>query len=215
MSSPCPRRPHVIDLLLEQDPPADMLAHVADCAECAREWGELRALPRLLAGSTLPDPEEVHARTAGKLIGEIRRRRRRRQAAVAAAALVLMTAAGATGAAVSGAIAPQQGPVPAGTEQVRAFGPHGVRLTADLMPRLWGTQLQIHAVGLPRDVRCELIAEGPGQAAQPAGSWWSAQGSVASVTTATSWHIGQLTRFELLAGGRVLASAPVRAGSRS
>lgn len=220
MSRSCPRRPQIIELLLEPDPPADLLAHVASCADCAQDWDELRVLPRLLTGRALPDPDEVHARTAGHLISEIRRGRRRRQVTAAAAVLGLMAAAGAAGAVVFGPVVPPGTPapfgesaLPAGAEQVRAAGLNGVRLTADLLPRAWGTAMRIQASGLPSHIRCELIADGPGQAAQPAGWWWSGQGSVSSVIVATSWHLGQLSQVELVADGRVLVSAPIRAGS--
>jgi hypothetical protein len=219
MSRSCPRRPQVIDLLLEPDPPADLLEHVASCADCGQDWDELRVLPRLLTGRALPDPDEVHAQTAGNLIRAIGRGRRRRQVTAGAAVLGLMAAAGAAGAVVSGTRAPPGRPAPlggsafpAGAEQVRAVGLNGVRLTADLQPRAWGTALRIQASGLPPRVRCELIADGPGQAPQSAGWWWSGQGSVASVVVATSWHLGQLTKVELVADGRVLASAPIPAG---
>jgi hypothetical protein len=211
VSRSCPRRPQVIDLLLESDPPADLRAHVAGCADCAQDWDELRVLPLLLTGRALPDPDEVHAHTAGVLISRIRRGHRRRQVSVAAAVLVLMAVAGAAGAALSRTGAPATTALPAGAEQVRAVGQNGVRLTADLLPRAWGTALRIQASGLPRDIRCELIADGSGQAAQPAGWWWSGQGSVASVVVATSWHLGQLTQVELVADGRVLVSVPIRA----
>lgn len=212
MSRSCPRRPQIIDLLLEPDPPAELLAHVAGCADCAQDWSELRVLPRLLSGRALTDPDEAHAHTAGNLIRQVRRERRRRQVSAAAAVLVLMTAAGAAGAVVSGAAgSPSATALPAGSEQVRAVGLNGARLTADLVPREWGTAMRIQANGLPPDVRCELIADGPGQAAQPAGWWWSGQGSVASVVVATSWHLGQLTQVELVAGGRVLVSVPISA----
>lgn len=211
MSRSCPRRPQVIELLLEPDPPADLLAHVADCADCAQDWDELRVLPRLLTGRALPDPDDVHARTAGDLIRRIRRGRRRRQVSAAAAVLVLMVVAGAAGAVVSRTAAPATTALPAGAEQVRATGQNGVRLTADLLPREWGTALRIQASGLPPRIRCELIADGPGQGAQSAGWWWSGEGSVTSVVVATSWHLAQLTQVELVADGRILVSVPISA----
>lgn len=191
--------------------------HLADCPRCQAAVARLAGLPGLLAGTSradvdlgaVPVPDTLLPRLLVSVTGERRRR------------LVLSSLAGAAVAAAIAVVvallvrpapaAPQALPattqtVPATTQALPApvqmtplvAGPMNVSL--QLTDKQWGTSVVIrcayegtHQAG----VGYQLVAFDSSGTPQTLGWWASVTGSATTVTTASSWHLKDISRLEV------------------
>jgi hypothetical protein len=144
---------------------------------CGPSAQELEVLPRLLAA--VPAPGEP---PAAPVLSELAYERLRRSAAASLAParrrparwrLVAAAAVLAAGAAVGTGLALSSGGPAATVVQGTAAGVHA---SASLRPENRGTGVDLDIDGIPRGVRCELVAVGRDGREQPTGTWRVADG---------------------------------------
>ena len=162
---------HALGLLSEAEALA-LEAHLISCAECRREWEEVRDTVALVGehvpkeffdtDRANPDDDPVFVRTLRAVRQEKRAQVRRRlwKPLAAAAAAVIVALGGAV--VVGRALAPEPTPAilqAAGARTVQGTGVAGASLQAILAPAASGdtVQLQVTAAGFPRGARCQLL----------------------------------------------------------
>jgi anti-sigma factor RsiW len=167
--------------LLDTREAAAVQAHLSTCAQCRREYADLRDTSALLdevppemflEGPPHPDADLVLQRALWQVRGESRSKRGRRRVQLAAAAVVTGLALTGGVVAVTRATAPDvvtAAPVP-GTVSVQG-GDGPVRLAADLAPARGWVRVTAHVSGIPAGERCELVVVGRDGAEEVAGSW--------------------------------------------
>ena len=181
---------HALGQLSETDAVA-LEAHLATCAECTREWQEVRDTTALL-DKHVPDEAFLEALTdtaradpndlvfQGRILPAVRREKRAEarhrllRPLAAAAAVVLVALAGAV--AVGRASAPEPPPTilqVAGARTVQGTGVGGATLQATVAPAPTGdtVQLLVNAAGLPRGAHCQLYVVTTDGTRELAGSW--------------------------------------------
>jgi anti-sigma factor RsiW len=166
--------------LLDGPDAATVQAHLAACADCRREWADVRETAALLG--TVPPESLVDAPPLGDLalrraLRQIRdqpgapRRwsvppRGRRLAVAAAAALVLL----AGGAVIGRVTAPPAATALAGGHTVQ--GSEGaVHMSATVVPAAGWVRLSVTVRGLPAGLKCSLVVVERDGTAAVAGSW--------------------------------------------
>jgi putative zinc finger protein len=165
--------------VLDQLDPAQRAAtkaHLDGCAACSAEVDSLRPVAALLPRAELERvespamaPPELRERITGAIEGERRGRRRTRRrfglalagacAALAAAAVLAVSLLGSTG---SGGIAKQA---------TFASLPPGIELSAQLHPRDFGTEIDLHVLGIRPGSRCTVSLIDAEGGRVPAGSF--------------------------------------------
>jgi len=164
MSSPIERDPDLHQLLgafvlggLSPQEHRLFTTHLRTCETCQQEAAQLSSLHSLLAladPAAIPDstddvvvPEPVQAVPAAALLHALRRRRRRTRWLLAAAAVVLVLG----GVAGGFVFAPTGGGPDEAARRVTATGTVGSPTTVQiaLVPRGWGTQVDLQARDLP------------------------------------------------------------------
>ncbi len=212
--------------------------HLAGCPKCQASVGRLAGLPGLLAGTSPADVGGSAAPLPGTLLPglltAVARERRRRvvlsgfagaaAAAVIALVVALVTRPGPARPEVPVAQAsttvPQVSTVPQAPTTVAqaptpvamtplVSGPMNVSL--QLSDKQWGTSVVVHCAyvgGHRADVGYRLVAFDPAGKPQTLGWWTSVAGSATTVTTASSLHLKDISRFEVqLSDGKALLRA--------
>jgi hypothetical protein len=174
---------------LERDERAELEAHLEVCPVCRAELERLAPLPGLLSRLSVEEAERLGAEEAALaddaprperppgavldgVLGEVARQRRRsrllRTVAVAAAvALVAVAAVG--GELLRGGADGERAPAPISAS---AFDPvTGVRGSAELGERPWGTRVELRLAGVRPGERCRLVARGLGGRTEIAATW--------------------------------------------
>lgn len=152
-------------------------AHLEGCSECRSELAGLESVARAMP---LADPERfaapaqppaglgkrIEATIASERRSSGRRRRRRRfgfalggvSAAAAAAALAIFVLDGGSS---------------ASPEQRVSFSslPPGMKITATLEPRAYGTEVHMYVDGVPSGTLCRVVLRGAGGVRLPAGTF--------------------------------------------
>ena len=157
---------------------AGLEAHLEGCPECSAELAELRSVARVMpladpqrfAEPAQPPPglaERIEATIAGERRSAERGRRRRLGLALGGAA-----AAAAAAAAVLAVFVLGGGSSPAPEQRVSfASLPPGMRISAELEPRAYGTEIQMYVEGVPSGTLCRVVLRGPRGARMPAGTF--------------------------------------------
>ena len=193
--------------------------HLAGCPKCQASVSRLAGLPGLLATTspadvgvtTVPVPETLLPR----LLGSVARERRRRVllsglagAAAAAAIAVIIALVVRPSPVTSSGTAAQSGPAALAMTPL-VSGPMDVSL--QLTDKQWGTSVVVHCEYQgthASGVGYQLVAFDPAGKPQTLGWWASVAGSATTVTTASSLHLGQISRLEVqLPDGRPLLRA--------
>lgn len=201
--------------------------HLRTCGHCQTDLGQVSGLPRLLDlagpeggpllatgaddGDRGPGSEPVEEANVARLLDEVGRRRRRRRgwlSAVAAAAAVLLFAGGVW---LGPRLAPVSAPVPAATHvAAAAVSGSGVRVDIALVPRGWGTQLDIDCEDMPTQGELALWVVDRSGRAVTAASWRATAAGYSRVTGATALSPDQIGALEVRTGsGKVLASTRI------
>jgi anti-sigma factor RsiW len=169
---------HVLGLLDGAESRA-VEAHLAGCAPCRREWGELRDMTELLGEvppeaflDGPPDGDLVLQRTLRQLRAEAAARRSRRRLGGLAAAAVALVAVLGGGVVVGRATAPE--PVPAlaaGARVLQGTGDGGVTMTATVRPAAGWVRVSVTVAGIAGGERCHLVVVARDGRREIAGSW--------------------------------------------
>jgi hypothetical protein len=162
---------------LPEDERAGLDAHLEGCAECRAELAELEPVARVMpladserfAEPPQPPPElgeRVAATIARERRSSVRRRRRRFGLALGGATAVAAAAAVLAIFVLGGDSSPS-------SEQRVSFSslPPGMRITATLAPRPYGTEVHMYVGGVPAGTLCRVVLRGPHGARLPAGSF--------------------------------------------
>lgn len=210
---------------LSDDDHSAFSEHLRTCGRCQTDLGQVSGLPRLLdlAGpeggphmatgadgrDRVPRSEPVDEANVARLLDEVGRRRRRRRgwlAAVAAAAAVVLFAGGAW---LGPRLAPSSTPpLPATHVAAAAVSGSGVRVDIALVPRGWGTQLDIDCEDMPTQGELALWVVDRSGRAMTAASWRATAAGYSRVTGATALSPSEIRSLEVRTGtGKVLASA--------
>ncbi len=194
-------------------------AHLEGCPGCRAEAGSLGAVATLLPHAdparfeqpAPAPPADLGARIAAMIAAERHSRRRRRQwrlglglggAAAAAAAVLAIFVLGGGGS--------------SGPAQHVAFRslPPGVKISATLEPRAFGTEIEMYVSGIRSGTLCRVYVRGPGGGAVSAGTFryrWGAE-DIAVLSTALDLsraealvvHAGKRTFVAPLGGATAL-----------
>jgi hypothetical protein len=211
MSTACPEwRGELATLVVGSLSPGDRdqaLAHVTVCEGCRTEFGELAPLPALL--SRVPADDTAHGLVDPAMLDRLLSVARQparplltSRRLLAAAATVVVLAAGVTGYLVSR---------PAGSLWYTATNPvthvHG---RAQLRAEPTGTEVVVAVDGVPKFVRCELIAVAADGRREVAGTWQAYSQGWARVTGSTAFRPGQLAVLVVqTVDGLILIRIPV------
>lgn len=189
--------------------------HLAGCARCQASVARLAGVPGLLATTSpadignwaVPVPDTLLPR----LLTTVARERRRRR--VLWSAVVSAAAAAVVGLIIALVVRPApvaQQALPASVAmKPLVAGPMAVSL--QLTDKQWGTSVVVNCTyGSVHDagVGYQLVAFDTAGTPQTLGWWTSIAGSKTTVTTASSFHLAQISRLEVqLPDGRPLLSA--------
>lgn len=161
---------------LGRDEEVALRAHLDGCASCRAESAELGAVVALLA---LADVDRVRTppaapatlgdRVAGRVAEERLRSRRRRRTRIGVTAVGIAAALALVGLLLT---------IGRGAEPVglRFAGPPGITASATLVPRAWGTQIELELAGLPAGETFGVWLERPGGDRTPAGTFVAVAG---------------------------------------
>jgi hypothetical protein len=151
-------------------------AHLEGCPGCRAEADSLLAIARRLPhadparfGPAPVPPPELGQRIAATIGGERRSKRRHRRLRLGLG----LSAATAVAAAAVLAIFVLSSDEVGGPEQQVAFRtlPPGVKITATLEPRAFGTEIHMYVGGIRSGTLCRVYMRGPGRADISAGSF--------------------------------------------
>jgi hypothetical protein len=177
-------------------------AHLLRCPECRAELARLEPLPSLLA--SLPD-DMVPDGIPGALSPSARAGRPETPRPWRAKATVFAAAAAS--------LAVGLWLWPSGTSQAPATvtlsesnpATH-VAVTAALTATSWGTSIQLHLRGLPRNVDCRLIVRSHSGAVEVAGVWDAWQPGPISVPASVAWLPSDIASLQVATPGRILVT---------
>jgi Putative zinc-finger len=160
--------------------------HIATCATCRREWGELRQVVEVLGEippetflEGPPDGDLVLQRTLRQMRAETAARRRRGRWVGAVGAVVAAAAVLGGGVAIGRAVAPgtaptavAQAPTPGQEPGMTMHGEaDGVEMTAVVRPARGWVRLAVTVRGIPTDERCRLMVVARDGRREVAGTW--------------------------------------------
>jgi predicted anti-sigma-YlaC factor YlaD len=189
-------------------------AHLADCASCRAELGELAALPSMLSQLSIDDvtiepvdvPADLFERVASQARAEDARKASARQVArhrrlFAAAAVIVLIMVVTVGSLVA----------------VRHHSPGhysttagSVHMSVKLASQATGTGYAVTVSGLPVDEHCQLIAVGKDGTREVAGRWNATYQGTATQIGSTSIPQSDLAELVLLGtNGAPLATVNV------
>lgn len=174
--------------------------HHRTCQPCRDELVRLAPLPGLLQHIS---PEDNGSPPAQTPFPTPRRPPRLR---LAAAVLALAGAAGLAGYATGHTTSASPSAAGVSWSHTVATTP-GMRATADLTARQWGTQISLHLADPPPGKQCRLVAVDRAGHQQITGWWTTGYYPGADVATSTSLALTDLTRLEVLDTDNTLLAA--------
>ncbi len=179
---------------------ADVERHLRLCLECQEEYTRLAELPPLLAAVTAADVDLAHPpadpapelldRVIDSVVGEHRKRRRRLLLAGVAAAVVVTTAA------VVGALAWPSTPQAPGS--LAADSKFGVDATSTVVPKAWGTSIEMTLRGLTPGTSCRLVVHARDGRQETVGSWQVTYDNPVQVEGMTALRLDELDDLEVV-----------------
>ncbi len=149
-------------------------AHLEGCRECRAELAELESVARAMPladparfAEPAQPPTGLGERIEAKIGDERRSSRRRLRLRLALAAAAAAAVATVLAISVFGDVSSQ---VP---EQRVSFSslPPGMKISATLKPRAYGTEIQMYVEGVPSGTLCRVALRGPGSTRLPAGTF--------------------------------------------
>jgi predicted anti-sigma-YlaC factor YlaD len=201
---------------LPGDERAGLEAHLEGCPACRAELESLESVARMMPladperfGTSPVPPPELADRVAASIRDERRSQRRRRRfglafggaaaAAAAAAALAIFVLGGGSG--------PE-------TEQRVAFGslPAGMKITATLEPRAFGTEIHMYVTGVRSGTLCRVALRGPRGIRLPAGTFRYRYGTDEDAVLSSALDLSSTRSIVVNVGNRTF-SAPVNSGA--
>jgi Putative zinc-finger len=181
-------------------------AHLPSCQACQDELRRLAPLPGLLAG--IPERTGAPGRALGRQAAPRSRTRsaggaRLRWATAAAACL----AAGVTGGfwLFSGT----SGQPTAARTFAGANPATHVNGTATLTATSWGTSIELHLRGLPKNVECHLVVRSRAGQAEVSGVWDDWQNGPVSIPASASWLPSDIASLQVTTATRSLVTISV------
>jgi predicted anti-sigma-YlaC factor YlaD len=201
---------------LPGDERAGLEAHLEGCPACRAELESLESVARMMPladperfGTSPVPPPELADRVAASIRDERRSQRRRRRfglafggaaaAAAAAAALAIFALGGGSG--------PE-------TEQRVAFGslPAGMKITATLEPRAFGTEIHMYVTGVRSGTLCRVTLRGPRGIRLAAGTFRYRYGTDEDAVLSSALDLSSTRSIVVNVGNRTF-SAPVNSGA--
>ncbi len=197
---------------LEDSERAGLEAHLEGCGECRAEADSLLGVARILPHA---DPQrfgpppappaalgtQILARIEAEKSHGARRDRRRfglliggaLSAAAAAAAVIVLALGGGGG----------------GPRQEVVFGslPPGVRISASLSPRAFGTQIEMYVSGIRSGTLCRVFLRGRGGQRVSAGTFRYRYGADSEALLSSALDLSQTKAVGVRAGGRTYVEA--------
>jgi anti-sigma factor RsiW len=198
---------------LDADEADRLSVHLADCADCRREYDELSGLPVLLGSLTPADVEDVVAPAelpdtlCDALLAEAaqRRRRRTRHHLLGVAAAVVVTVA----CVVAGVTGTGGHPQPAAVTVSATNPATHVHANATLMPREWGTEVHLQLSGITWAQHCVLVVSSAAGQRDTAASWVANYQGDLDIDGTTAIPTGQITHLDVVTtAGRLLLRVP-------
>ncbi len=201
---------------LAEEESAGLEAHLDGCPECRAELDSLQSVARMMP---LADPERFGAaplpppqladRVAATIKGERRSLRRRRLRL--GFALSGATAAAAAAAVLAIFVMPGGGGP--GAEQQVTFGslPPGMKITATLEPRPFGTEIHMYVEGVRSGTLCRVTLRGPHGARLPAGTFRYRYGTDQEAVLSSALDLSRTSAIVVRVGRRAFV-APVDSG---
>jgi len=187
--------------------------HVSGCKPCRDELAALAGIPGLLGRLdeaqvlAVSEPSVTDSDLLERILATAASRRRatRRRMVAAAAAVVLL--AGTGGAAYVAQHDESSSAVPAALRLSSTSG--SVRAQVTLVPKAWGTSLDLRLSGVPEGERCRMVAVGRDGTTDAAASWRATYNGTAAVTGATAIDVRQIRTVRVVAGdGHTLVTVP-------
>jgi hypothetical protein len=203
---------------LQEDERVGLEAHLEGCPDCRAEADSLLAIAQRLPhadpaqfGPAPTPPPELGRRIAATIGAEKRSKRRHRR---------LRLGLGLSGATVVAAAAVLAIFVLAGNdvgepEQQVAFRslPAGVKISATLEPRSFGTEIHMYVAGIRSGTLCQVYMRGPGQTGASAGSFRYRWGSSEdSAVLSAALDLSRAKALVVHAGNRTFV-APLNSGA--
>jgi hypothetical protein len=194
-------------------------AHLADCTDCRAELTRLAPLPHLLSELTAEDVHIIEQELSGAAaqgadpsdLGTRHRLSRARlvslasAGAAAVAAAVVVTAAVGPGIGIGGA----PGDVSADRSLSATDPSTGVRATALLYGRSWGTEVALRMHDVPPEQVCHLVVRTRDGRVELSGSWSTAYEGSVDVPVPVSVSPAQISGLEVVtADEHVLVRLP-------
>jgi hypothetical protein len=196
---------------LPDDERASLEAHLEGCADCRAEGASLVAIAQRLPhadpahfGPAPVPPPELGRRIAATLGAERRSRRRHRRLRLG---LGLSGAVAVATAAVL-AIFVLSGNEVGGPEQQVAFHslPQGVKISATLEPRAFGTEIHMYVTGIRSGTLCRVYMRGPGETGVSAGSFRYRWGGEDSAVLSAALDLSRAKALVVHAGSQTFAA---------
>ncbi len=189
-------------------------AHLEGCGECRGEADSLLGIAALLPaadpqhfGPPPAPPPALGAQIAARIEAERQGRRRadRRRfrallgagittAAAAAAVVIILALGGSSG---------------AGPQQEVVFGslPPGVKISASLSPRAFGTEIEMYVSGIRSGTLCRVFLRGPGARRVSAGTFRYRYGADSEAQLSSALDLSQTKAVGVRAGGHTYVEA--------
>ncbi len=195
---------------------AGLEAHLEGCPECRAELESLESVARMMPladpehfGTSPVPPPELGDRVAASIRDErrsLRRRRRRLGVAFGGATAVATAAAVLAIFVLSGGSGPE-------AEQRVAFGslPAGMKITATLEPRAFGTEVHMYVTGVRSGTLCRVTLRGLRGARLPAGTFRYRYGTDEEAVLSSALDLSSTRSIVVSVGSRTF-SAPVNVG---
>lgn len=190
---------------LDEDEAAEVRTHLETCAECQREYDELRGVPALLGlvpvAEVMAGPhvasEAGRDRLLAQVVAERKAKQRRGLAGRFAGALALAAAASVIGFVVAEATADQ--PEPADYTLAATDEATGVWAQVLLNDVGWGTKIELHLTGVAPGETCRLVAvSGAGE--EVASTWDVPSGEYITIPGAVGAHPDEISHFDVITG---------------
>jgi hypothetical protein len=195
--------------------------HLTSCHRCREELAALAGLPALLrripsadAAKLCGEPSAEDSMSADlpgpsltSMLGRVAQVRRRRSWLTAAAAVVIAALAAALGLQAWPHAAPVSAPAGGpGAAIATGFSPlTRAAVTVRYSAHAWGTQMEIHATGIPAGTSCQFWVISATGHEIPAGGWTIAAGHQDVWYPASTWlPIPRLRGFQVTGTGKTL-----------
>jgi Putative zinc-finger len=192
-------------------------AHLDGCVDCRAEAESLLAIAARLPhadparfGPAPTPPPELGRRIAATIGAERRSKRRHRRLRIGLGLSGATAVATATVLAIFVLGSNEAG----GPEQQVAFRslPPGVKISATLEPRAFGTQIHMYVAGIRSGTLCRVYMRGPGRTGASAGSFRYRWGSEDSAVLSAALDLSRAKALVVHAGNRTFV-APLSSSS--